>query len=96
MSSKVYISDMYCTHCGNRGLNIPRKINKIREPGHLKRLYCIYCKAETNHVEVRPFFNDYNLKDFKLEMQYHNFNEKGERIVPYRIFRGDLKQKGLY
>ena len=39
--------------------------------------------------------DDYNLEDFQLEMKYHNFDENGERIKPYRIFRGELKQKGI-
>lgn len=89
------ISDMYCVNCGNKGVPIARKIQRKREPGHLKKLYCIHCKKECNHAEVRSFFNDYNLEDFKLEMQYHNFDENGNRKEPYRIFRGNLKKKGV-
>lgn len=95
MSTKTLISEMYCTCCGKKGLNIPRKNGHYREAGHLKKLYCIYCQKECNHVEIRPFFTDYNLEDFKLEMQYGNFNENGERKEPYRVFRGKLKQKGI-
>ena len=89
------ISEMYCTKCENKGLDIPRKDNRRREPGHLKKLYCIYCQQEQNHVEIREIYSDYNLEDFELEMKYNNFDENGNRKEPYRIFRGNLKQKGI-
>lgn len=96
MNKKNYlISEMWCTHCGNRGISIPRKDNKQREPGHLKSIYCIYCNKEQNHVEIRPFCSDYNYEDFKLEMKYHNFDKNGNRKESYRIFRGKLKRKGI-
>lgn len=89
------ISEMYCCKCGNKGLTIPRKSNKYKEPGHLKKIYCIYCKCEWNHVEIRPIYSDYNYEDFKLEIEYNNFDKNGNRKEPYRIFRGNLKQKGV-
>lgn len=96
MSKKNFlISEMWCTQCGNRGISIPRKDSKKREPGHLKKLYCIYCNKEQNHVEIRPFCSDYNYQDFLLERKYKNYNEIGERKEPYRIFRSKLKQKGI-
>ena len=89
------MSKMYCTKCGREGVPIARIIGKYREPGHLKKLYCIYCKGEYNHVEIRPMYSDYNYEDFLLEMKYNNFNSKGERNIPYRIFRGNLKKEGI-
>ena len=93
MKNNFLISEMWCTHCGKRGITIPRRNGKYREPGHLKKLFCIYCNAEYNHVEIRPFCSDYNKDDFTLEMKYHNFDNLGERKEPYRIFRGKLKQQ---
>ena len=69
---------MYCVYCGNKGIAIPRRNGRYKEPGHLKKLYCVHCKTETNHVEIRPFCSDYNYEDFKLEKEcinivnYHN------------------------
>ena len=88
------ISEMYCTCCGRKGVPIPRN-EKMRKSGHLKKLYCIYCKKEQNHVEIRPIYSDYNYNDFQLEMKYHNFNENGNRIIPFRIFRGNLRKEGV-
>ena len=89
------ISDFYCTKCGKKGLLIPRTFGHYREAGHLKKLYCPYCKKEQNHVEIRSFYSGYNLEDFELEMKYGNFDNQGNRKKPYRIFRGELKQEGL-
>ena len=72
------LSEFYCTECGNKGINIVRKNGQQREAGHLKNLYCIHCKKETNHVEIRPF-GDYNYEDFKLEYELGRFVD-GNRI----------------
>lgn len=74
-----YISEFYCTECGMRGMPIMRKINKQREAGHLKKLYCLNCKKETNHAEIRPFGN-YTFEDFKEEYELGRFIE-GNRIA---------------
>ena len=44
-----------CTVCGKEGIPISRKQSNQRESGHLKKIYCIHCKKETNHVEIREF-----------------------------------------
>ncbi len=41
----------YCTCCGNEGIPASRMDSSMREIGHLKRLYCLYCDKEINHVE---------------------------------------------
>lgn len=89
------ISDFYCTKCGSKGISVARKPNQCREPGHLKKLYCTNCEKIINHAEVRPIFSDYNLEDFYIEFRYKNFDKNGNRIEPYRILRGRLKQKGM-
>lgn len=73
-NKKLYISDFYCTQCGNKGLPVMRRKGKDREPGHLKNLYCIYCKKEVNHAEVRPGGN-YTLDDFREEFNLGIFVE---------------------
>lgn len=54
------------------GIPIARRIGKQREAGHLKKLYCPYCKKEVNHAEVRPF-GEYNYEDFKAEYDLGRF-----------------------
>ena len=71
-------SEFYCTECGNKGIPIARKISQHKEPGHLKNLYCLHCRKETNHVEIRPY-GSYNYEDFLEEYSLGRFFE-GNRI----------------
>ncbi len=74
-----YISDFYCTICGNKGIPLIRIPGKEREPGHLKKLFCLHCQKETNMAEVRNR-GKYTLDDFLNEYNNHNFDEEGNRI----------------
>ncbi len=71
-------SNFYCTKCGKLGIPIMRLGNKYREGGHLKKLYCLYCKEETNHCEIRPV-GQYTYEDFKEEFDLGRFVD-GQRI----------------
>lgn len=76
---QFYISEMYCTICGKKGICVPRHGGKVREAGHLKKMYCLYCGHETNHCEVRPF-GSYTYDDFKEEYTLGRFTKEGDRI----------------
>lgn len=92
---KMISSDFYCTRCCSKGIPIARKKGQQREPGHLKRLFCLKCGKEVNHVEIKAT-GEYTLNHFLAEKEYDNFDEEGNRIVPYRQFIGDLKVRGLF
>ena len=83
----ISISDFYCTQCGTKGIPIPRRKGSEREAGHLKKLFCIHCNKETNHVECRSG-TKYDYSDFIIEYEYGNFLEEGNRIKPYRELKG--------
>lgn len=68
----VLTSDFYCTCCGKKGIPIARKIGQQRKPGHLKRLFCLYCQKETNHAEIRPY-GSYRYENFKEEYELGRF-----------------------
>ena len=46
-------SSFYCMKCGQKGLPIQRRKSLQREKMHRKKLYCIYCKEEINHIECK-------------------------------------------
>ena len=71
------ISRMYCVRCGQEGVPIFRKAGKYREAGHLKKLYCLNCGRVWNHIEIRPI---------------GNFDARGNRKEPYKIFKHHLIQ----
>lgn len=72
-------SRFFCTECGNEGIPIMRPVGRQREPGHLKKLYCIHCKKEVNHVEIKETGN-YTYEDFKKEYELGRFID-GNRIA---------------
>lgn len=85
------ISDFYCTECGHKNYPIIRT-TKEREPGHLKKLYCLYCRKETNMAEIRQGRNTYTLEDFEIEYKNGNFLN-GERKIPYKQFIANLRKE---
>lgn len=89
---KMTLSDMYCTQCGKKNIPIQRKQGQERECGHLKKMYCIYCKRETNMVEVRGFGTGYTLEDFYWEYENNNFNEDGTRKLEFGQFRKKMNK----
>lgn len=87
-------SDFYCCKCGKKGMPVLRRRGAEREAGHLKKLFCIYCKQEWNHAECKPYTHyDYNC--FLLEYNYHNFDNEGNRIMPYGLFKDKLVKEGV-
>lgn len=88
------ISDFYCTNCGHKGLPIIRKAGKEKEPGHLKKLFCIYCNQEENMVEIKSN-GKYTLEDFLIEYNNGNFKD-GQRLKPYKQFLADYRKEKLF
>lgn len=79
-------SEFYCSKCGSKGIPILRKNGKMREAGHLKKLWCLKCKEEVNHVECKPG-TKYDYSDFCIEYEYGNFDENGLRVRTYGELR---------
>ena len=93
----LFLSDLYCTKCGLKSIPIFRQAGKEREPGHLKKVFCVHCQEETNMAEIRPY-GTYNLNDFWAEYEYGNFDKNGNRKEPWKQFvgkviRGEIKHE---
>lgn len=67
-------SHFYCTKCGKEGIPVARKKGQERKSGHLKKLYCIYCQEEVNHVEVK-MSGEYSYEDFLEEFNAGRFKD---------------------
>lgn len=87
----ISLSDFYCTRCGCKGIPVFRTAGQEREPGHLKKLFCLNCQDEVNMVEVRSI-GKYNLDDFWIEYEYGNFDEEGNRKEPWKQFVSKIRQ----
>lgn len=93
MGSNLSASQFYCVKCGSQGIPIYRRKGRQREPGHLKKLYCLNCGCETNHAEIKLFLGDYDYETFLIEFKNGNFTEDGLRKEPYRQFRAKIRQE---
>ena len=71
--------DFYCTQCGQKGLPVCRN-GRMRETGHLKKLFCLNCGCETNHAECISG-TKYDREIFVQEFNDGNFNSDGVRIL---------------
>lgn len=65
----------YCIKCGNRGLDIQRKVNHKHSKHHRKKLWCPWCKMEMNHVECR---NDLEVQEFKEKWAAGEYKQEVE------------------
>lgn len=79
------MSQFWCTCCGQHIIDLPRPYREQREPGHLKKIYCPWCKAEKNAVEIKPFGSSYILEDFKQEFKLGRF-KKGKRCKVSELY----------
>ena len=79
--ASVNLHDFYCINCGNRGLPILRKTSHQHSAMHYKKLYCLTCKTEVNHVECK---SAYDVEIFKMNYEkgvYKNDAEASLRHV---------------
>jgi hypothetical protein len=94
-NKQVTFSEFYCTQCGERGIDIPRRKGAERRAGHLKKLYCLNCKKETNFCECKPF-SKYTRHEFLEEYYGKNFTKEGLREKEYGIFKDSLIRKNKW
>ena len=70
----------WCIKCGNRGLDIQRKINHKHGKHHRKKLWCPWCEQEVNCIECR---NDSEVYDFKMMFEDGEFKEELEKSLAH-------------
>lgn len=92
MAKPFEFNEFYCSRCGNRGIPIVRKSGAAREAGHLKKLFCLTCNKETNHVECKPN-TKYTHDDFLVEFESGNFTPEGKRVMEYSEFKQRIRKE---
>lgn len=56
-------SQFYCLNCGKYVVDLPRNPARLHKAGHLKKLYCPYCKLECNCYECPSEVDVYDFKE---------------------------------
>lgn len=72
--------DFYCIKCGHKGIPLSRKQGHQHERFHRKKLFCIYCQQEVNHIECK---NDEDVAEFKRNFENGVYKDEAEESVPY-------------
>lgn len=72
--------DFYCIKCGHKGIPLSRKQGHQHERFHRKKLFCIYCQQEVNHIECK---NDEDVAEFKRNFENGVYNDEAEESVSY-------------
>lgn len=76
----------YCIKCGNKGIPLMRRQSLQHEKMHRKKLYCLYCKEEVNHIECKDLEE---VEAFKLNFKNGVYiNEAEESVSHVRNSRG--------
>ena len=76
----VELHDFYCLKCGNKSFGCFRKSGFQHEKFHRKKLYCIYCRTEVNHVECKTYED---VQEFKEAFNEGKFIEEAEESVRF-------------
>ena len=72
--------DFYCMNCGRKGIPLSRRVSFQHGKFHRKKLYCIYCKEEVNHIECKTYEE---VKIFKDAFEREEFKEEAEESLSY-------------
>ena len=72
--------DFYCIKCGHKGIPLSRKQGHQHERFQRKKLFCIYCQQEVNHIECK---NDEDVAEFKRNFENGVYKDEAEESVSY-------------
>ena len=70
----------YCIKCGNKGVPLMRKQGHKHKRSHRKKLYCIHCKEEVNHIECQT---DDEVYQFKIDFENGVYTNEAEESIHY-------------
>ena len=72
--------DFYCIKCGHKGIPLSRKQGYQHGRFHRKKLFCLYCQQEVNHIECK---NDEDVAEFKRNFENGVYKDEAEESVSY-------------
>lgn len=72
--------DFYCINCGRKGIPLSRRVSLQHGKFHRKKLYCIYCKEEVNHIECRT---PEEVEEFKENFENGVYKDEAKESLDY-------------
>lgn len=80
MGRNLETHDFYCINCGKKGIPIARKRGHQHSKMHMKKLFCLYCQQEVNHVECRSYED---VIEFKERFERGEYKDAAEESLSY-------------
>lgn len=72
--------EFYCVKCGNKGIPLMRQKGYQHERYHRKKLFCLTCQQEVNHIECK---NYEEVTWFKANFEKGVFKDEAEESLSY-------------
>ena len=82
--------DFRCTNCGRERPAAKRR--SLTKPGHIKTMWCPWCMAETDHVQLGGGEDEATASEDGSEERFHTDNESRERKENYEKGRNTDNQ----
>lgn len=68
----------YCINCGNKGIPLMRNQGFKHQGMHRKKLYCVFCKQEINHVECKTLDE---IEEFRINFENGVYKNEAEESI---------------
>ena len=76
-----YIEHQFrCIKCANKGIPLMRNKGFQHGKFHRKKLYCVHCKTDVNHIEIK---SEEELEEFLKNWEDRVYHEEAENSLAY-------------
>ena len=75
-----YEHSFFCISCGNKGIPLARRQSYQHGKHHRKKLYCIYCQCEVNHIECKTYDD---VEEFKINFKNGVYKNEAEDSISF-------------
>ena len=76
-----YIEHQFrCIKCANKGIPLMRNKGFQHGKFHRKKLYCVHCKTDVNHIEIK---SEEELEEFLKNWEDGVYHEEAENSLAY-------------
>ena len=72
--------EFYCMKCGNKGIPLARNQGHQHGRFHRKKLFCLYCREEVNHIECKT---PEDVAEFRKNFELGVYKDEAEDSVSY-------------
>lgn len=70
----------YCLKCGQKGIPLARKEGHQHKSFHRKKLFCVFCKEEVNHIECKNYAE---VLEFRENFENGVYLDEAEESISY-------------